>query len=78
MRSGVIWLSFNHSSPSDSQREKSLSRFISVTTQAAFVVLIDGADGKCSLEVLSCLLDLRAELKLDACRAFGRIRRNQC
>lgn len=55
-----------------------LSRFISVTTQAASVVLIDGADGKCSLKVLSCLLDLRAELKLDACRAFGRNRRNQC
>lgn len=30
---------------------------ISVTTRAASIVLIDGADGKCSLEVLSCLLD---------------------
>lgn len=54
------------SSPADLQNYESssgLSQLLDlVTTLVASVVLIDGADGKCSLKVLNCLLVLRAEL----------------
>lgn len=59
LRSEAIRFTFNHLRLTKGgifERIVSVALF-SMTTRAASIVLIDGADGKCSLEVLSCLLD---------------------